>query len=86
MIRDQIIVQCLSTRLRRRLLRKLDLTLKKAMAIGRSFKASERRASQIESDSLKTTDLEVNAIRLAQEIFKGTKSEWMNCFTKLPQL
>ena len=67
MIRDQIIEQCLSTRLRRRLLREPDLTLEKTMAIGRSFEASERQASQIEADSLKTTNLEVNAIRSAQD-------------------
>ena len=67
MIRDQFIEQCLSTRLRRRLLREPDLTLEKTMAIGRSFEASERQASQIEVDSLKTTNLEVNAIRSAQD-------------------
>ena len=37
MIHDQIIEQCLSTRLRRRLLREPYLTLEKTMAIGRSF-------------------------------------------------
>lgn len=67
MIRDQIIEQCLSTRLRRRLLREPDLTLEKTMAIGRSFEASERQASQIEAYSLKTTNLEVNAIRSSQD-------------------
>ena len=67
MIRDQIIEQCLSTRLRQRLLREPDLTLEKTMAIGRSFEASERQASQIEADNLKTTNVEVNAIRSAQD-------------------
>ena len=65
MIRDQIIEQCLSTQLRRRLLRETELTLAKTIEIGRSFEASERQASQIEADSLNTsgTDLGVNAIR-----------------------
>ena len=65
MIRDQIIEQCLSSRLRRRLLREPELTLEKTIEIGRSFAASERQASQMEADSLKTTNsnLGVNAIR-----------------------
>ncbi|CAB3995185.1 Hypothetical predicted protein [Paramuricea clavata] len=63
MIRDQIIEHCSSSRLRRRLLREPELTLEKTVEIGRSFEASERQASQIEADSLKTTDLGVNAIR-----------------------
>ncbi len=65
MIRDQVIEQCLSSRLRRRLLREPELTLEKTIEIGRSFEASERQASQMEADSLKTTDsnLGVNAIR-----------------------
>ncbi|CAB3997255.1 Retrovirus-related Pol poly from transposon opus, partial [Paramuricea clavata] len=63
MIRDQIIEHCSSSRLRRRLLREPELILEKTVEIGRSFEASERQASQIEADSLKTTDLGVNAIR-----------------------
>ncbi|CAB4007708.1 Retrovirus-related Pol poly from transposon opus, partial [Paramuricea clavata] len=63
MIRDQIIEHCSSSRLRRRLLCEPELTLEKTVEIGRSFEASERQASQIEADSLKTTDLGVNAIR-----------------------
>ena len=57
----------MSTRLTRRLLCEPELTLEKTMAIGRLFEASERQASEIEADSLKTTNLEVNAIRSAQD-------------------
>ncbi len=69
----------MSSRLRRRLLREpvsqeiwppqnlapRELTLEKTIEIGRSFEASERQASQMEADSLKTTDsnLGVNVIR-----------------------
>ncbi len=64
MIRDQVIEQCLSSRLRRRLLCESEVTFEKTIEIGRSFKASERQASQMGADSLKTTDsnLGVNAI------------------------
>ena len=70
MIRDQIIEQCLSSRLRRRLLREPELTLEKTIEIGRSFEASERQASQMEADSLKTTEsnLGVNAIRSQNKV------------------
>ena len=66
MICDQIIKQCLSSHLMRRLLREPKLTLE----ICCSFEASERQASQIKTDSLKTTDsnLGVNAIRSQNKV------------------
>ncbi|MBN3277282.1 ZMYM1 protein, partial [Polyodon spathula] len=48
-IRDQVIDTCLSSRLRRRLLRESDLTLDKALTIARAQEASEHQASHMES-------------------------------------
>ena len=82
MIRDQIIEQCLSTSLRRRLLREPDLTLEKTITIGRSFEASERQASQMEADSLKPTNLEVNAIQSQEKSprFPGAPTKQTSSF------
>ena len=82
MIRDQIIEQCLSTSLRQRLLREPDLTLEKTITIGRSFEASERQASQMEADSLKPTNLEVNAIQSQEKSprFPGAPTKQTSSF------
>jgi len=61
-LRDQVIDQCRSSKLRRRLLRERDLTLEKLQEIARANEASEQQAAQYED-----LPVRVNAIKNRKE-------------------
>ena len=58
-IKSQIILNCSSSRLRRRALRESSLTLKALLNLGRTMEISEKQASGIESQSTSPTDPEL---------------------------
>ncbi|XP_077862706.1 uncharacterized protein LOC144344781, partial [Saccoglossus kowalevskii] len=66
-IKSQIVLSCVSTRLRRKALRD-DLTLEALLDSGRSFEVSERQARGIENQS--ETETEVNTVQPVK------KSQW----------
>ena len=58
MIRDHVVMSCVSARLRQRLLREADLTLEKLMTLAHSMEVSEIQAKTMKKDLTK----EVNAV------------------------
>lgn len=84
MIRDQIIDQCRSTELRKKLLAEANLTLDKAQTIARTFELSESHAKQMETNgngqAAGSSNQEVNKLR-KQPKYRGNRRQYQHDHT-----